>query len=97
MTVHYEPHEMRLANEIAATLHDEHSLPLHLQFVRRYTETFLRRKLEQALAMPSSKVRKSRAALYVYLVTKDEKSTEADDTEESDTTSQCPTCGREYL
>ncbi len=96
MTIHYEPHEMKLANEIASTLHDEHSLPLHLQFVRRYTESFLRRMLEQALAVPKDKLRKSRAALYVYLVSKDDKSSGPKETAEPEHTSQCPTCGREY-
>ncbi len=99
MTTQYNRDEMKLANEIATALNDQHSLPLHLQFVRRYTENFLRNKLEQVLAMPKHKIKRSRAALYVHLVTKDdEKGADREARDEAeDQDYRCPTCGQEYV
>lgn len=65
---HYEPHEIKLANEIAEALGDRDSLPAHLQYVRKYKEAFLRRILEKVLSLPKEKIRKTRAALYTFLI-----------------------------
>lgn len=102
MTTHYEPHERTLATEIAERLNDLHSLPLHLQFVRQYKEAFLLDRLEQALAMPKHKIKKSRAALYVHLVTKEDRKprvTEAttEATYHDYQRDRCPACGRESV
>lgn len=64
----YEPHEIKLANEIAETLKDRDSLALHLQYVRKYKEEFLRRILAKVMALPENKIRRSRAALYTFLI-----------------------------
>lgn len=64
----YHPSEIRLANEIAETLGDRDSLALHLQYVRKYKEEFLRKVLAKVMSIPEEKIRKTRAALYVFLV-----------------------------
>lgn len=64
----YEPHELKLAQEIAAALNDRDSLTLHLQYVRRYEESFLRTILTKVLSIPPEQIKRSRAALYVFLV-----------------------------
>lgn len=68
MYSHYDPHEIRLANEIAETLKDRDSLAMHLQYVRKYKEEFLRRILTKVMALPETQIRKSRAALYTFLI-----------------------------
>lgn len=68
MHIHYDPHEVRLANEIAETLEDRDSLALHLQYVRKYKESFLRKTLAKVMALPEHKIRKTRAALFVFLI-----------------------------
>ncbi len=64
----YEPHERRLANEIAETLEDRDSLVMHLQYVRKYKEEYLRKVLNKVMTLPPEKIRKSRAALYTFLI-----------------------------
>jgi hypothetical protein len=64
----YDPYEIRLANEIADTLKDRDSITLHLQYVRKYKEEFLRKTLAKVMAMDESKIRKNRAALYTFLI-----------------------------
>ena len=68
MYSNYEPHEIKLANEISETLGDKDSIPMHLQYVRKYKEEFLRRILNKVMALPQEKIKKSRAALYTYLI-----------------------------
>ena len=60
--------EKALAYEIALALDDLDSLHLHLSFVQMYKEEFLRKMLQKAMATPQEKIRRSRAALYVFLV-----------------------------
>lgn len=64
----YDPYEIKLANEIAETLKDRDSMALHLMYVRKYKEEFLRRILAKVMALPEAKIRKSRAAIYVFLI-----------------------------
>ena len=64
----YSPSERKLANEIADTLKDRDSITMHLQYVRKYQEEFLRRILNKVMALPPDKIRKSRAALYTFLI-----------------------------
>ena len=68
MTEEYDPHERKLAHEIAETLKDRDSLILHLQYARKYKEEFLRRILNKVMALPESKIKRSRAALYTFLI-----------------------------
>jgi len=64
----YAPYEIKLANEIADALNDRDSISMHLQYVRKYKEEFLRRILNKVMALPDDKIRKSRAALYTFLI-----------------------------
>lgn len=64
----YSPQEIRLATEISDTLGDRDSMAQHLLFVRRYNEDFLRETLAKVMAIPESQIRKSRAALYTFLI-----------------------------
>lgn len=69
----YDPYEIKLANEIADTLKDRDSITLHLQYVRKYKEEFLRKTLAKVMAMDESKIRKNRAALYTFLINQSSK------------------------
>lgn len=64
----YDPHEIKLAHEIANTLSDKDSITLHLQYARKYKEEFLRRILNKVMSLPDSKIKRSRAALYTFLI-----------------------------
>lgn len=99
MTNQYEPHEIKVANDIATKLNDQHSLHLHLQFVRQYPEEFLRKQLAEVLAVPPHKIIKNRAALYVSLVKRNwNRHTESSaDTDVEHIGDRCPLCGQEYL
>ena len=73
MNEDYDPYELKLANEIAATLDDRDSLPLHLQYGRKYKEEYLRKTLAKVMAIPEDKIKRSRAALYTYLISQGDK------------------------
>ena len=64
----YEPHEVKLANEIAETLKDRDSIALFLTFSRKYNEKFLRETLARVMAIDEAKIRKTRGALFTFLV-----------------------------
>ena len=66
--IQYEPHEIRLANEIAETLNDRDALPVFLTYTRKYQESHLRRLLAKVMAIPETSIRKSRGALFTFLV-----------------------------
>ncbi len=68
MYSNYDPREIRLAREIAETLHDMDSIALHLMYARKYKEEFLRGILNKVMALPENQIKKSRAALYVFLI-----------------------------
>ena len=73
MNHQYDPYEIKLANEIADTLNDRDSITMHLQYVRRYKEDFLRKKLAKAMAVPEKDVRTNRGAIYTFLIRQSEK------------------------
>lgn len=62
--------EYKLALEIAHALNDMDSLQLHLKYSKKYSEEFLRSRLTKVLMVPENKIRVSRAALYVSLVSR---------------------------
>lgn len=68
MYQNYDPYEIKLAHEIASTLGDKDSITLHLQYARKYKEEFLRRILNKVMSMDESKIKRSRAALYTFLI-----------------------------
>jgi len=63
------PKEEKLAREIAAALDDTDSLTVHIGFAEKYTEGFLRKTLQKVLSIPENQIRKTRGALYTFLVT----------------------------
>lgn len=73
MYQNYDPYEIKLANEIADTLKDRDSIALHLQYVRKYKEEFLRKTLAKVMSLDESKIRKNRAALYTFLINQSSK------------------------
>ena len=64
----YDPHELKLANEIAGTLNDWDALPLFRQYTKKYQEAFLRKILNRVMSIEESKIRKTRGALFTFLV-----------------------------
>jgi len=68
MNQEYDHYEIKLANEIADTLKDRDSIAMHLLYVRKYKEEFLRRILNKVMAMPDNKIRRTRGALYTFLI-----------------------------
>ena len=64
----YSHYELTIATEIATALNDQHSILLHLSFVRRYEESSLRKILAKVLAIPDHDVRTTRARYYTALV-----------------------------
>jgi hypothetical protein len=60
--------EEKLAREIADVLNDPEALPLYTGFAEKYTEAFLRKILQRVLSVPQEQIRKTRGALFTYLV-----------------------------
>jgi hypothetical protein len=60
--------EERLAREIADALNDSDSLAVHIGFVKKYSEAHLRKVLQKVLSIPEDQIRKTRGALFTYLV-----------------------------
>lgn len=57
-----------LAKDLAEALNDQKNLPLYLSYCKRYPEQLLRRVLSEVKELPSEKIKKSRGALFNYLV-----------------------------
>lgn len=64
----YEPHEIKLANELAETLNDREALPFYLSLTRKYHEDFLRKTLAKVMSISDTSIRKTRGALFTYLI-----------------------------
>jgi hypothetical protein len=64
----YDQYEINLAYEIADALKDKDSIAMHLQYVRRYKEAYLRKTLAKVMSLDDSKIKRSRAALYTFLI-----------------------------
>ena len=60
--------ETKLAREIADALQDNDSLAVHIGFCEKYSEAFLRKTLQKVLSIPEDQIRKTRGALFTYLV-----------------------------
>jgi hypothetical protein len=60
--------ENKLAYEIANALKDKEALPLYLTFTRKYQESFLRKILTRVMSIPEEKIKRTRGALFTYLV-----------------------------
>jgi hypothetical protein len=64
-----------LAMDIATALGDHKNLALYISYSRRYPVSLLRRVLGEVKEIPSEKIKKSRGALFNYLVQKYAKKT----------------------
>ena len=64
----FEPNEVQLAHHLADTLNDKDSIALFLTFCKKYKEEFLRDILEKVMALPDRHIKKSRGALFTFLV-----------------------------
>jgi hypothetical protein len=64
----YENHEIVLANEIADCLNDRESLPLYLGFARKYKDEHLRKILKRVMSIPDEQIKKTRGALFTFIV-----------------------------
>ena len=60
--------EEKLAREIAIALDDLVALPIYEKFATKYSEGFLRKILQKVLSVPEKDIRKTRGALFTYLV-----------------------------
>jgi hypothetical protein len=58
----------KLAYEIASTLGDLDNLKVHEDFTETYQEDFLRKTLNKVMSIPDRKIKKTRGALFTYLV-----------------------------
>ncbi|MEM2991373.1 MAG: helix-turn-helix domain-containing protein [Halobacteria archaeon] len=67
--------EELLALDLADALSDRKNLPLYLSYARRYPEPLLRRILSEVKEVPFEKIKRSRAALFSYLLKKYAKET----------------------
>lgn len=65
--------EELLGRDLAAGLDDEENLRFYLSVCRKYPEEFLRKTYSQVKQIPEKKIKKSRGALFNYLVQKHEK------------------------
>jgi len=65
---HPTTNEEFLAFEIAQGLQDEHNLGLYLAYAQRYPEHLLREIFDQVKQVPPQQIKKSRGALFTYLV-----------------------------
>lgn len=64
----FEQSDLVLATRIAETLKDRDSLPLYLGFVRKYKAEHLQRILDRVMSIPDTQIKKTRGALFTYIV-----------------------------
>lgn len=57
-----------LALDICEALDDQDNLPLYLSYVRRYPPRIIQRAFNEARKLPENKIKKTRGALFTYLV-----------------------------
>lgn len=62
--------EELLAFDLVEALKDQKGLPLYLSLSKRYPESFLRKVLGEVREIPDEKIKKSRGALFNYLIQK---------------------------
>lgn len=60
----------QLAEELAHILKDRESLVLYRSYTTTYPESFLRKLLGEVMEVPDNKIKKSRGALFSYLIQK---------------------------
>ncbi len=58
----------KLAQELADALNDHDSIQFYRDCALKYSEDFLRKKLQKTLSVPEDQIRKTRGALFTYLI-----------------------------
>lgn len=62
-------HEEKLAYEIASTLNDMDGLSFYTGCAYKYSESYLRSVLTRVMSIPSEKIKRTRGALFTFLIT----------------------------
>lgn len=65
----YHHNDIKLAQEIAEKLNDKDAYSLYLSYTQEHSEETLRRCLERVLSIPIEKIKRTRGALFTYLIT----------------------------
>jgi len=60
--------ERVLAMEICQAFKDEKNLPLYLSYVNQYPIEIIKKAYQESIKLPSNKIKKTRGALFTYLV-----------------------------
>ena len=63
-------HQNELANQLAQDLGEPEEIGLYRVLVKRYSEDLIHRALEETLKIPMEKIRKSRGAVFLFLLKK---------------------------
>jgi len=58
----------KLAKELAEVLNDHDSIQFYRDCTERYSEDFLRKKLQKVMSIPENQIRKTRGALFTFLL-----------------------------
>ena len=65
--------EELLAYDLSQALNDRNGLALYLSYSKRFPESLLRQTLGEVMEIPQEMIKKSRAALFNYLISKHDK------------------------
>ena len=63
-----EPESQLLGEELTLALNDRENRSLYEYYARKYPESLLRKLLASVLRVPNERIRKSRGALFTYLL-----------------------------
>jgi len=63
-----QQNDNRLAYELASALNDKEAMGMYIMFVQKYQEDFLKRILLRVMSIPDNKIKRTRGALFTYLV-----------------------------
>jgi len=69
----YHHNDIQLAQEIAEALGDPDAYSLYLSYTQKHSAELLRRILDRVLSIPPEKIKRTRGALFTYLVSQHEK------------------------
>jgi len=64
----HQTKETQLAYELAEALNDKEAIQMYISYTHRFNEMLLREVLVKVLAIPENKIRKTRGALFNYLI-----------------------------
>lgn len=80
----------QLALEVAEALDDLDGFPFYVKVVRKYPEPYIRSALSKALSVPENRIRKSRGALFNWLIRNQDKYPGISQTPETDKSQPFP-------